>query len=210
SGEDVHMAVAAEVFGIPRSEVTKEMRRRAKAINFGMLYGMGVNSLRQSIGGTREEAETFYKKYFTRFSRLTEYLEGVKASVARKGYTETFFGRRRAFEAITSKIPYIRAAAERMAINAPIQGTQSDIIKLAMVRIDAFLQKEGLGDRTALILQVHDELVYEIEEGLVTQVAPKLKHFMEGVLSLEETKGVPIVVDVAVGKNWGEMKKMQS
>lgn len=211
--DDIHTAVAAEVFGVGRAEVTKEMRRQAKVINFGILYGMGVNSLRQALaeGGTpvtQEDARRFYEKYFTDFRELAAYLEGTKAAAREKGYTETLFGRRRYNEALNSAIPYIRAAAERQAINAPIQGTAADIVKLAMVRADEFLQKEKLEEGVPLILQVHDELVYEVKKDLAEELAPKIKKIMESVVPPEKSREVPIVVDVSVGDNWGEMKKL--
>ena len=135
SGEDVHTSVAAEVFKVSVGKVTSEMRRQAKVINFGILFGMGVNALKQNLGSTREEAQKYLNDYFEAFSGLATYLDKVKSETARIGYTETFFGRRRYFEGIKSKLPFIRAAAERMAINAPIQGTEADIIKIAMSRI---------------------------------------------------------------------------
>ncbi|MDD5318843.1 MAG: DNA polymerase [Candidatus Pacebacteria bacterium] len=205
-GEDVHTSVAAQVFEVEPAKVTKEMRRKAKVINFGILYGMGVNALKINLGSTREEAQQFYEKYFQTFSGLANYLDRVKAEAARQGYTETFFGRKRWFEGIKSKLPFIRAAAERMAINAPIQGTEADIVKLAMIETDKYLVKAGYEDRARLLLQVHDELVYEIEEDLIKELSGKIKEIMSNIMSLKDTKSVPIVVNVAVGKNWGEME----
>ena len=209
SGEDVHSAVASYVFNVPVEKVDKEMRRKAKVINFGILYGMGVNALRQNLGGTRDEAQQFYTEYFKRFTGLAQYLDKVKSDAERKGYTETLFGRRRYFEGLRSKIPFIRAAAERMAINAPIQGTATaDVIKLAMIKIDAFITKEGLEDKVRMLLQVHDELVFEIEESLVKKVAPQIKAVMESVLTMEQAKGVLCVANAEVGKNWGETEEI--
>ncbi len=208
SKQDVHTAVAAQVFGVPPEIVDAEMRREAKVINFGILYGMGVNALRANLGGTREEAQNFYNEYFKNYSGLAWYLDKVKADALRLGYTETLFGRRRYFAGIDSKLPYIRAQAERMAINAPMQGTQSDIIKIAMGRIDERLTKSDFQEKVYLLLQVHDELVYEIKNNLVDELSPKIKEIMEGVLSLEETKGIPIVANAAAGDNWGEMDKI--
>ncbi len=205
---DVHTAVASQVFKVPLDEVTKEMRRRAKVINFGVMYGMGVNALRQQLGTDRKEAQKFYENYFQTFAGLAKYLDEMRATAARQGYTETYFGRRRYFEGLISKVPYVRAAAERMAINAPIQGTGADIIKIAMTQIDEFLRREKLEEKVFLLLQVHDELVYEIAESLVEKIAPEIKKIMEGVLSLAETKELPIVADVSVGDNWGEMSKL--
>lgn len=206
-GEDVHAAVAAQVFGVEQKDVTKEMRRRAKVINFGILYGMGVTALRENLGTDRKEAQEFYNKYFETFSTLAAYLEQTKESAARTGYTTTLFGRKRYFPGMQSKLPFIRASAERMAINAPLQGTQSDIIKIAMAKIHALFEKEYAG-RAHLVMQIHDELMFELEESLVHEVAPKAKAIMEHVLSLKETNGVPILVSAEAGPNWGEMKSL--
>lgn len=206
-GEDVHAAVAARVFGIEQGEVTKEMRRRAKVINFGILYGMGVNALRENLGTDRAEAQEFLNKYFETFSTLAAYLEKTKATAARIGYTTTHFGRKRFFPGMKSTLPFIRASAERMAINAPLQGTQSDIIKIAMVRIHDLFQKEYHG-RAAIILQIHDELIFELDKDIVIEVAPRVRAIMEGVLSRAETNGVPILVSSEVGLNWGDMKPL--
>ena len=209
-GEDVHRAVAAQVFRVSEDEVTSDMRRRAKVINFGILYGMGVNALRQNLGeGTsRADADAFLNAYFHTFTRLAEYLEETKGFARKHGYTETYFGRRRHFGGIKSTIPYIRAAAERMAINAPIQGTQADIIRIAMVRIGEELQKKEWEGKVFMLLQVHDELVFEVEKSLVKKVIPVLKGIMEGVLTTKETNGVPILTEAAVGKNWGELTRI--
>jgi DNA polymerase-1 len=207
-GEDVHTAVASEVFEVSLDKVDKEMRRKAKIINFGILYGMGVNALKQNLGeGTeRAEAQKFYNDYFAKFSGLASYLDRVKADAQRKGYTETFFGRRRYFEGINSKLPFIKAMAERMAINAPIQGTNADIVKIAMKRIDDYLIKEGLQEDVQLILQVHDELVYEIREGKEEGVVAEIKKMMETVVDPKDIKGIRCVANGVTGKNWGELK----
>ena len=210
-GGDVHRAVASEVFEVAPQDVDYELRRRAKVINFGIIYGMGVNALRQSLGQettTRAEAQEFYNEYFKKFSTLANYLNGVKAEAARKGYTETYFGRRRYFDGIKSSIPFVRAAAERMAINAPIQGTSADIIKIATIRVDEYLKKEGYEEKVRLLLQVHDELVYEITAKERDVVIPKIKEIMEGVLLPKETGGFQFTVDVSTGPNWGEMQKL--
>lgn len=215
-GKDVHTAVAAKVFDLPIEKIDKEMRRRAKVINFGVMYGMGVNALQKtlSVPGeapvSRADAQKFYDDYFKTFSGLAEYLARVKAETARRGYTETVFGRRRYFEGINSRLPFIRAAAERMAINAPIQGTEADIIKLAMIEADKWLCDNKFDDKAFLVLQVHDELVYEMEKSLVEKVSPEIKKIMENQADSKTTKGVPIVVDISVGENWGQMKKMRN
>lgn len=211
-GEDVHTGVAVRVFGVHADEVTSEMRRKAKIINFGILYGMGVNALRQNLGdGTsREEAQAFLTAYFQTFLRLAEYLEETKQHARDYGYTETLFGRRRLFPGITSNAPFIRAQAERMAINAPIQGTQADVIRLAMVKISQWIQEAGKADVVKMLIQVHDELVFEIKEDELPTLIPKLIEIMTTILTTEETLGVPITVDVAVGKNWADMEDWQS
>ncbi len=206
SGRDVHAAVASRVFGVSEEGVTKEMRRRAKVINFGILYGMGVNALRENLGTNRAEAATFYANYFTTFSTLAEYLESVRRETRDRGYTTTLFGRRRYLPGIKSPLPHIRAMAERMAVNAPIQGTQADIIKLAMVKIDEAFRSEGFAEKAFPILQVHDELIFEIHEEALKEAASRIVHIMETVVTMEETRGVSLVVNAASGPNWGELK----
>lgn len=206
SGGDIHAGVASSVFGVPKEKVDHEMRRRAKVINFGILYGMGVNALRTNLGTSREEAKNFYDQYFKNFSTLAAYLERTKSDAAKNGYTETFFGRRRYFPGIRSKLPFIKAASERMAINAPLQGTCADIIKLAMVRVNDYLVEQSLTDKVFLILTVHDELVFEVEESVVDKVVPKIKDIMEHIVRPEDWNGLPLIVNSSVGKNWGEMK----
>lgn len=204
-GGDIHTAVAAQVFKVSREKVDKEMRRRAKIINFGILYGMGVNALKGNLGTTRVEAQLFYNEYFETFSVLASYLDKVKAEAERRGYTETYFGRRRYFSGIKSPIPYIKASSERMAINAPIQGTQADIIKIAMAKIDGELSKRELKEKVHLILQVHDELVYEIESNNLSEVAPLIQSIMEGVLPPESIEGIPLTVGFSSGRDWGSL-----
>lgn len=209
NGEDVHQGVAARVFNVPLAEVTPDMRRQAKVINFGILYGMGVNALRGNLGEgtTRAEAQEFFNAYFNTFTRLAEYLEETKAFARANGYTETYYGRRRHFPGMNSSAPFIRAQAERMAINAPVQGTSADIIRIAMVRIHEYLTKEKLTNTAHLMLQVHDELVFEIKTEEVSQIVPILKKIMEEVLPLEETEGVPMLAETKIGMNWDDMVK---
>jgi DNA polymerase I len=210
-GEDVHNGVASRVFGVAPEEVTPSMRRQAKVINFGILYGMGVNALKQNLGDdtTREDAQAFLNAYFNTFTRLAEYLEDTKTSARKLGYTETLFGRRRHFAGIASTVPFIRAQAERMAINAPIQGTAADIVRIAMIRIAEHIEKEKLGDSVRMLLQIHDELVFEIKTGEGEKHIPKLLEIMEGVLEGKETFGVPIVAEVKVGQNWAQMTNVK-
>ncbi len=205
-GRDVHAAVASYVFKVPQDKVDGEMRRQAKAINFGIIYGMGVLALKQSIGRTREEAQKFYNDYFAEFSTLAKYLDDIKAETAKRGYTETFFGRRRYFEGIKSKIPYIRASAERMAINAPIQGTEADVVKLAMIKVDEYLRREKLEGDVFPLLQVHDELVFEMKKDKAAAVTKEIERIMESVIDPKETKGVVLKAKGTIGKNWGELK----
>ncbi len=205
NGRDVHTEVAAQVFGVAPEKVDAEMRRRAKIINFGILYGMGVNALRAQLGSTTAEAYQFLEEYFSTFKTLSEYLESTRGFARKNGYTETLFGRRRQFPDMKSSLPYVRAQAERMAINAPIQGTQADIIKLAMVRVDEMLAKENANTDAYLLLQVHDELVYEICTERVGELAPKIRAIMESVLANDDTRGVPIVATMKQGNDWGAM-----
>jgi DNA polymerase-1 len=197
------------VFGVAPKEVTPDMRRQAKVINFGILYGMGVNALRANLGEstTRAEAQEFFNAYFNTFTRLAEYLEEVKAFARAHGFTETYFGRRRHFPGMNSGAPFIRAQAERMAINAPVQGTAADIIRVAMVRIADYLKEEKLEGDVRMLLSVHDELVFEIKEDKIRAIVPELKRIMETVLPLKETQGVPLLAEVKVGSNWDEMEK---
>ena len=211
-GEDVHSAVAAEVFGVALDKVDYEMRRKAKVINFGILYGMGVNALRSALGEktSREDAARYFEDYFKKYSGLAKFIEKTKAEATKQGFTETLFGRRRYFPGLQSALPNIRAQAERMAINAPMQGTQSDIIKLAMVEADRLIEKEGWRDTVSLLLQVHDELVYEIEKSGAERIARELKGVMEKVAPTKELHNVPIVAEISMGPSWGEMRKLQS
>lgn len=210
-GEDVHTATAAQVFGVPPEHVDREMRRRAKVINFGILYGMGVNALRQNLGAgvSREEAAKFLDDYFKNFGGLARYIEKTKADAARQGYTETLFGRRRYYPGLKSALPGLRAQAERMAVNAPMQGTQSDIIKRAMVEADAVIRKSGWEDKARLLLQVHDELVYEVDEKEAHIIARTLRDVMENVVDSKRLSGVPIVAEISLGKDWGNTKRLE-
>lgn len=209
-GKDIHNNVASYVFNIPEEEVDKNMRRKAKVINFGILYGMGVSALQKNLKTDRAEAQKFYDDYFKTFNTLASYLDQVKAETARKGYTTTMFGRRRYFEGIKSSLPFIRSQAERMAINAPIQGTQADVTKLAMVKINQYLEKNNLKNDVKLILQIHDEVIYEVKENLVEKITPEITKIMQSVLSDKDTKEVPVLVDANVGKSWGDLKLVSS
>lgn len=209
AGEDVHTAVAANVFGVAPEAVDKEMRRRAKVINFGILYGMGANALRQNLGGnvTRDEAAQYLHNYFAQYPELSAWVEKIKSEAKEQGFVETLFGRRRYLPGFKSALPMVRAQAERYAVNAPIQGTQADIIKLAMVRADALIQKKAWRERVGLILQVHDELVYEVDEEIVDEVGVSIEEVMESAIPRGALGGVPIVAEIAKGRDWGNMEK---
>ena len=212
--EDVHSAVAAEIFGVDLSGVNSGMRRKAKVVNFGILYGMGVNALRQNLEDasngdekiTRANAQKFYNNYFEQFKTLARYIEDSKKQVRDWGYTKTYFGRIRYFEGIQSGIPYIRAMAERMAINAPIQGTSADIIKLAMVKIDDYLNFKKLNDKVRMLLQVHDELVFEIEKNTDRKIYLDIKKIMESIIPPQKVFGVVFEVNIKKGGDWGNLK----
>ena len=208
--KDIHAGVASFVFGVPIEKVDSEMRRKAKVINFGIIYGMGVSSLRKSLGGTRQEAQKFYDNYFNQFSGVRDYLERVKAFAMKHSYTETLFGRRRYFPNINSRIPFLKNMAERTAINAPVQGTATaDIIKLAIRYVEEDLEKKNLLDRTHLVLQIHDELVYETESGILSEVEKIIKNTMQTVLErsyLHYKIDIPLVVHSGSGNNLGEVK----
>jgi DNA polymerase-1 len=208
NGRDVHREVAALVFGVAPEAVDYEMRRRAKVINFGILYGMGTTALRAQLGTSASEAQKFYDDYFNTFTRLAQYLEETRGYARKHGFTETFYGRRREFPGMKSPLPYVRAQAERMAINAPIQGTEADIVKLAMVQVDELLAAEGLKDDAHLILQVHDELVYEARTDKLPALTEKIRRAMEDAFPKGDAKGVPILVEAKAGKDWGSMQPL--
>lgn len=206
NGEDVHAGVASYMFGIPQDQITKEQRNKAKVINFGILYGMGVSALQKNLKVERKEAQEFYNTYFEKFVGLAQYLEDTKEFAKKNGYTKTMYGRKRFFDGIQSKLPFIRAQAERMAINAPIQGTEADIVKLAMLKIDEFLTEKKMKDKIKLVLQVHDEIIFEVEDSVVDFAKENLPKIMEKIMDNMDTKGVPILTDCEVGVSWGGLK----
>ncbi|AUO20528.1 DNA polymerase I [Pseudomonas sp. NC02] len=195
---DVHTATAAEVFKVELAEVTSNQRRSAKAINFGLIYGMGAQKLGKDIGVDTKTAKAYIDVYFARYPGVREYMERTRAQAADQGYVETLFGRRLYLPEINSNKPQERAGAERTAINAPMQGTAADIIKKAMVKVDNWLTDSGLDAK--VILQVHDELVLEVREDLVAEVSARIREHMSEAAKLD----VPLVVDVGVGDNWDE------
>ncbi|MDO8520765.1 MAG: DNA polymerase [bacterium] len=209
SGADIHTSVASRVFRVAPEEVTKEMRRQAKVINFGIIYGMGVSALRQNLGSSREEAQQFYDQYFVTFPKIAAYFEKVKADATKKGYTETLFGRRRHFPNLRSHIPFMKAMAERMTMNAPLQGTATgDFVKIAMIRADEALRGAKLESRADLLLQVHDELIFEADDDrqFLDEFSVLVKEQMVSVAKGTKGEFIPLVVDVAMGKRWGELK----
>ena len=207
--KDIHAGVASRVFGVPIEKVDSEMRRKAKVINFGIIYGMGVTALRKNLGGTREEAQKFYDNYFHQFSGIRDYLESVKKDAMKHSYTETLFGRRRYFPNINSRIPFLKNMAERTATNAPMQGTAADIIKLAIRYAQEDLKKAGLLDKTHLVLQIHDELVYEVDEKVLPKADKIIKEAMQNVLErsyLHYKTDIPLLVHSGFADNFGEVK----
>jgi DNA polymerase-1 len=207
--KDIHTSVASRVFHVDEAEVTGDMRRKAKVINFGILYGMGVTALQKNLGTDRKEAQAFYDEYFKQMTGLSQYIDDTIMTAKKKGYTETLFGRRRMFPGLQSKIPFVKAMAERAASNAPIQGTTADIIKLAMIELDKAISNQGLSDSIAMTMQIHDELVFEVKKDFIDQAEKLITETMEGVLELSprpiENK-VPITISVAHGSNWGAAK----
>lgn len=199
-GLDIHQATAAEINKVPLSEVTKEMRRNAKAVNFGIIYGQGPRGLSLGTGLPYEEAKQFIDNYFAVYGKIREYIDQTIAKAREEGYVETLFHRRRYLGDINSSMALVRKSAERMAINAPLQGSAADMIKAAMIQIDNLLQKK-YKEEILMILQVHDELVFEMPADMVDKVVPALKQIMENIIKLD----VPIVVDVKVGQNWDKM-----
>jgi len=195
---DVHTATAAEVFKVELDQVTNDQRRSAKAINFGLIYGMGAQKLGKDIGVDSKTAKAYIETYFARYPGVREYMDRTRRQAAEQGFVETLFGRRLYLPAIKSSRPQERAGAERTAINAPMQGTAADIIKKAMVAVDQWLTESGLDAR--VILQVHDELVLEVREDLVEQVSAQLRPLMGETVKLD----VPLLVEVGVGNNWDE------
>ncbi|MDO8462942.1 MAG: DNA polymerase I [bacterium] len=214
SGSDIHAATGALVFGIAPELVTKDQRRVAKAINFGILYGMGAGTLAKTADINREEAGEYISAYFAAYPELHAWIEETKATARKRGFVETLFGRKRYLPEITSGVPMVAAAAERMAVNMPIQGTQADLVRMAMVAADAWVQhantemrSEGptSGERVRMLLQVHDELVFEVREDFLKTAAPALINILENI----HTFPVPVSVEASTGTSWGALKKLE-
>ncbi|SEC90626.1 DNA polymerase I [Pseudomonas anguilliseptica] len=197
-GRDVHKATAAEVFGVPLEAVTSDQRRSAKAINFGLIYGMSAFGLAKQIGCDRKQAQAYIDVYFARYPGVLAYMERTREQASEQGFVETLFGRRLYLPDIHAKNQALRKGAERTAINAPMQGTAADIIKRAMVTVNNWLSESGLDAK--VILQVHDELVLEVREDLVEQVSEQIRPLMGNAAALD----VPLLVEVGVGDNWDE------
>ena len=196
AGEDIHRATASEVFGRPLQDVTAEERRYAKTINFGLIYGMSAFGLAQQLGLERATAQAYISSYFTRYPAVKRYMDETRALAKERGYVETVFGRRLWLPEIRSSNAARRGNAERAAINAPMQGTAADLIKLAMIAVQGWLERERLASR--LVMQVHDELVLEVPE----QELVRVRHDMPGLMCNVATLRTPLVVDVGTGPNW--------
>ncbi|AUX86323.1 DNA polymerase I [Acinetobacter sp. ACNIH2] len=195
-GQDVHRRTASEVLNIPLDQVTNDQRRQAKAVNFGLLYGMSEFGLIRQLGFTREESQNYIKQYFHRYPGIYEYMQRTRQVALEQGFVETILGRRLYTPEIDARNMMIRKAAERAAINAPLQGSAADIIKMAMIEVDKMLPK----DQTKMLLQVHDELVFEVDADIADELAPKLAEVMQSVLEIS----VPLLVEVGKGNNWDE------
>jgi len=196
AGEDIHAATAAEVFGGRPAEVTADQRRAAKAINFGLIYGMSAWGLARQLGIERGEAQDYVDRYFERYPGVREFMDNTRSSARDKGYVETVFGRRLYLPEINSRNNQRRQYAERTAINAPMQGTAADIIKRAMIAVDDWIRRDA--PETALVMQVHDELVLEVPAGSEEKMAEKIRGFMADAAELD----VPLEVEIGVGENW--------
>src|SRR5690606_32291197 len=196
AGEDIHRATASEIFGVPLAEVGAEQRRAAKAINFGLIYGMGVFGLASNLGITRDAAQAYIDRYFARYPGVAQYMEHTRQLARQQGYVETVFGRRLQLPAIRAASGPRRQGAERAAINAPMQGTAADLIKMAMVAVQDWLAAERMASR--MIMQVHDELVLEVPDDELATVRAHLPELMCGVAQLR----VPLVAEVGAGPNW--------
>ena len=199
-GQDVHARTAAEVFGLPLEEVTGQMRTRAKAVNFGIVYGISDFGLAKQLGITRKEAAGYISSYFARYTGVKEYMDNVVQTARTQGYVSTLMGRRRYLPDIRNSNFNLRSFAERTAINMPIQGTAADIMKLAMIKVAAELKKQGL--KTRILLQVHDELVLEVPEAEKEIAAQLVRQAMESAVQLD----IPLAADVKFGRNWAQTK----
>ncbi|RLC65039.1 MAG: DNA polymerase I [Chloroflexi bacterium] len=199
-GEDIHATTASKIFGIPVAEVTPEMRRNAKTVNFGVVYGMSDYGLEQATNLSREEAAQFISLYFEKYPGVKKYLEATKEQARKLGYVQTILGRRRFLPEITSTNRMVREAAERMAINAPVQGSSADIIKIAMINLHREMERRNL--KSKMLLQIHDELLFEVPEKEVEEMKSLADELMPRAVELS----VPVKIDIKLGRNWGEMR----
>ncbi len=203
AGEDIHATTAAAVYGVELESVTKEMRRHAKAINFGLIYGMSAFGLTRTTDLTLGESERFVKAYFEKFPGVKKYLDGIRQLAAQQGYVETLLGRRRYFPALQGKInQQLKNREEREAINAPIQGTAADIMKIAMLKIPPAIKAAGL--KAKMLLQVHDELVLECPENEMEKTARLVQETMANAYSMS----IPLSTEARSGQSWGGMQVM--
>ena len=202
-GLDIHAMTASEMFGVPLDEMTPEIRRRAKAINFGIIYGISAFGLANQLGISRGEASDYIKSYFEKFPGIRAYMDSTKEQAKAQGYVSTLFGRKIHLREINAKIPARRAFAERAAINAPIQGTAADVIRRAMIAMPAALQKQGL-QSARMLLQVHDELIFECPEAEADKLIDTVRQTMETACMPRLELSVPLVVDANAAKNWDE------
>ncbi|MGC9401832.1 DNA polymerase I [Vibrio genomosp. F10 str. 9ZC157] len=198
-GKDIHAATAAEIIGVPIEEVSSEQRRQAKAVNFGLIYGMSAFGLAKQLGIARGEAQRYMDTYFERYPGVMQYMEDTRSAASEQGYVETIFGRRLHLPEIKSRNGMRRKAAERAAINAPMQGTAADIIKKAMLLVDEWIESHGEG-RVKLLMQVHDELVLEVEESILSEIESKVQELMESAATLD----VPLIAEAGHGDNWDQ------
>jgi DNA polymerase-1 len=203
-GADIHSSTAAEINQVDLKDVTKVMRREAKATNFGILYGQGPHGLATTADIPYWRAKEFIDQYFVVYKDVKDYIEKCTEEAREKGYAETLFGRRRYLPDLNSSVMMMRKAAERMAVNTPLQGTAADMIKVAMVEVEKWIEENFHHGEVGMLLQVHDELVFEVQDKLVEQTAGNLKKIMENVIKLS----VPVVVDVKCGNNWGDLKNL--
>lgn len=200
SGEDIHTSVAAQVFGVSEDDVTPELRRRAKAVNFGIVYGIGEFSLAKDLGITRKMAKEYIENYLATYHDVDRYLKETVERAKEDGFTTTMFGRRRNIPELKASNRNLRAFGERVAMNSPIQGTAADVIKIAMINVSRALKKEGIDAR--LIMQVHDELIVEASEECADRAAEILVDEMENAVKV----CVPLTADCGMGKTWFEAK----
>ena len=203
TGKDIHSLAASEIFNVSFENVTEDMRRKAKIMNFGILYGMGINAISEGLGATRKEAEIYRNEYFKDFSGLADYIRETIDEARTNGFAKTFFGRKRHLEEIYSRNELARREAERMAVNMPIQGTSADIIKIAMARISDILPREKkFRGNVKMLLQIHDELLFEIKDDFLNEAAKVIKNIMESVIT-PHSSGIPFPVKVSAHKSWG-------